>query len=113
MVLVENSPINKVTDILLVTFGEVKHSLGISLGCLPQSFSFGILTNALQNGSDSSGQFLNTIVKLFGRRLQARSRSRAYQSKVSGSETICDDSETVFDLHGQLRPSKSMGGNNV
>lgn len=82
MVLVENSPINKVTDILLVTFGEVEHSLGISLGCLPQSLSFGILTNALQDSSDGSGQLLNTIIKLFRRRLQARSRSGAYWSQV-------------------------------
>lgn len=47
MVLMEDSSIDKITDVLLIPFGEEEHSFGISLRRTPQAFSLRILSDAL------------------------------------------------------------------
>lgn len=70
MVLMEDRPIDQISHVLLVTFGEIEHSLGVSLGGFAQTFSLRILSNALQDRPHSSGQFLNPLFRLFGGGLQ-------------------------------------------
>lgn len=58
VVLVENGAIDEVPDILFVTLGEIHHGLGVTLWCLPQSFSFWVFSNALEDCSYSACKLL-------------------------------------------------------
>lgn len=77
MVLVEDGAVDQVPNVLLVALGEVQHGLGISLGGLTKTFSLGVLSDTFKNGSDSSGQLLNSLVGLLRGRLQPLSSSGA------------------------------------
>jgi hypothetical protein len=77
VILVEDSAVDQVPNILLVTLGEVKHGLGVSLGCLTKPFSLRILADAFENRADSSGQLLKSLFGLLRCRLLPLSGSGA------------------------------------
>lgn len=66
VIFMENSTVDEIPNILLVSLCEVKHSLGVSLGRLPQSFSLRVLSDAFQNSSHSTGQLLDALFVLLG-----------------------------------------------
>lgn len=84
MVLMENCSINKIPDIFFVAFGEVEHSLGISLRGLPQALSLWVLSNAFKYSSYSTCKFLNALFSLLRSRFQSCSRAGTYpQSQLA------------------------------
>lgn len=64
VILLEERLIHKVGDTLLVTLGEEHESLGITLGSLEETLAVGILSNALQNRTNSSRDLLNACCAL-------------------------------------------------
>jgi hypothetical protein len=109
MVLVEDGAIHQVPHILLVTLGEVKHSFGISHWGFAETLPFWIFSNAFQDRSDSSRELVKSFLGLFFGRFLALSGSGAWGTWLIAELKICSRFEE-YDLQGQLRPSKSMGG---
>lgn len=70
VVLMKNSSIDQISHVLFIAFCEVEHGLCISLGSFPETLSFWILPDTFENGLHSSGEFLNSLLSLFRRRLQ-------------------------------------------
>ena len=58
VVLVEHCTIDQIPDVLLVAFGEEKHSLCKPIRRPSKAFSLRIFANALEYGSNSACQFL-------------------------------------------------------
>lgn len=77
VVLVENSVVDQVPNILLVALGEIEHGLGISHGGLTKSFSFRVLADTFQDCADSSGHLLKSLLGLLRGRLLPLSGSGA------------------------------------
>lgn len=77
VILVEDSVVDQVPNILLIALSEIEHGLGISHGGFPKSLSFRVLTDTFQDRADSSGHLLKSLFGLLGRRLLPLSGSRA------------------------------------
>lgn len=58
MILVEDSAVNNVPQVLLVALGKVHHSFGITFGGSMKTLSFWVLSNALEQSADCSGELL-------------------------------------------------------
>lgn len=104
MVLVENRPVDQIPYVLFIPLGEVQHGFRIPRRRLPQSLPFRILPDTFEDGLHCPSQLLDTLVGLFGGRIESLPRSGAYSVR-SSSSTRCR-----MNLHGQLSPSKSIGG---
>jgi len=61
MVLMEDSSIHNIPQILFVSFCEKHHGLGIPLRRIAQSFTIWILTNAFKDCADRVGKFALTL----------------------------------------------------
>lgn len=58
VILVEDSAINNVPQILFVAFGEVHHSLCITLRRAMKAFSFWVFSDTFEQCTDCSGELL-------------------------------------------------------
>lgn len=77
VVLVEDSVVDQVPNILFVALSEIEHGLGISHGGLAKSLSFRVLADTFQDCADSSGHLLKSLFGLLRCRLLPLSGSRA------------------------------------
>lgn len=77
VVLVEDSIVDQVPNILLVALSEIEHGFGIPQGGLAKSFSFRILADAFQDCADSPRHLLKPLFCLLGCRLLSLSSSGA------------------------------------
>lgn len=58
VILVEDSAINNVPQVLLVALGEVHHSFCITFGGTVKTFSFRVLSDAFEQSADCSRELL-------------------------------------------------------
>lgn len=80
MIFVEDSPVDQVPHILLVSLSKVKHSFGVALGGLAKALAFGIFSNTLQNCPYGTCKLLHTLFIFFWGRLQSLPGSGAYEA---------------------------------
>jgi hypothetical protein len=64
VVLVEDSAIDNVAEVLLVALGEEQHSLGIALRCVQQTLTVGVLTKAFQHRPHGTRELLEVLCLL-------------------------------------------------
>lgn len=98
--------IDQIPHILFVSLGEKEHSLRIPFRGTSKPFTLWIFTNAFENGFDCPFQFLQPLQPLFRRGFQAFPRSKTY----SEPSAAASKGRPNLDSHGQLSPSKSIGG---
>lgn len=58
VILVEDSAVNNVPQVLLVALGKVHHSFCITFGGTMKTFSFWVLSNTLEQRTDCSRELL-------------------------------------------------------
>lgn len=65
MILVEDSAIDDVAEVLLVTLGEEQHGLGIALRCIQQTLTVRVLAEAFEHRPHSTRELLQVLCLLF------------------------------------------------
>ena len=66
VILVEDSAVDNVPQVLLVALGKVHHSFCITLRGTVKTLSFWVLADTLEQSTDCSGELLLTGCGLFG-----------------------------------------------
>lgn len=57
MILMKHSPINNISQILLIPFRKKHHRFRVSFRCTVQTFPIGILADAFEDRADGAGEF--------------------------------------------------------
>lgn len=72
MILVKDSAIDNIAQILFVALCEEQHSLGVTLGCIQQALAVRVLAEAFQHGPHGARELLQILcLFFFGRLLPA------------------------------------------
>ena len=66
MVLVEDSTVDDVAQVLFVALCEEEQRFRVAIGCIEQAFAVGVFSDALQHGSHGTGQLGQPLLLLFG-----------------------------------------------
>jgi hypothetical protein len=78
VVLVEDSTIHQVPNVLLVSLGEIKHSFGVSQRSLAETFTLWVLSNTFEDCANGSRELLKSLFGLFRCRFLALSGPGAW-----------------------------------